>query len=193
LVARLWWVRHGPTHETAFTGWRDIPADLSDDAALDRLDAYLPSDAVIVSSDLVRASATADRIAGRRRRLPDRTDLREIHFGDWDGLDNPTVAARYPELSRAFWTTPGDVAPPNGESFFDLTARVTGAIETLAAAHPGADLVAVAHMGVIMGHLGAARGMDVKRALAHKIDPLSVTRLDRDGADWTVNLVNHRA
>jgi hypothetical protein len=63
LVARLWWVRHGPTHQTTFTGWRDVPADLSDGAALDRLDAYLPAHAVLVSSDLLRASATADRIS----------------------------------------------------------------------------------------------------------------------------------
>ena len=37
-VTRFWWVRHGPTHEKAFTGWRDVPADLSDSAALARLD-----------------------------------------------------------------------------------------------------------------------------------------------------------
>ena len=24
---RLWWVRHGPTHEKAFCGWRAVPAD----------------------------------------------------------------------------------------------------------------------------------------------------------------------
>ena len=30
---RLWWVRHGPTHEKAFCGWRDVPADLSDHAS----------------------------------------------------------------------------------------------------------------------------------------------------------------
>ena len=33
---RLWWVRHGPTHEKAMTGWRDVPADLSDTAAIAR-------------------------------------------------------------------------------------------------------------------------------------------------------------
>ena len=28
------WVRHAPTHETAFVGWRDVPADLSDRARI---------------------------------------------------------------------------------------------------------------------------------------------------------------
>ena len=186
-------MRHGPTHQTAFTGWRDIPADLSDTAALDRLDAFLPRDALVVSSDLIRASATADRIAGPRRRLPDMAALREIDFGDWDGLDNPTVAARDPELSRAFWETPGEIAAPNGESLFDVAARVSDAIAALASDHPGADLIAVAHMGVIMSHLGTAVGMGPKQALAHRIDPLSVTRLDRTDAGWSVTLVNHIA
>ena len=34
-MTTFWWVRHGPTHQTAFTGWRDVPADLSDAAALE--------------------------------------------------------------------------------------------------------------------------------------------------------------
>ena len=64
-MTRLWWVRHGPTHQKAFTGWRDVPADLSDHAALARLDAFLPPDARLISSDLIRASATADALAER--------------------------------------------------------------------------------------------------------------------------------
>ena len=52
------WVRHGPTHEKTFVGWRDVPADLSDRAALSRLDAALPEQALIVSSDLQRCVAT---------------------------------------------------------------------------------------------------------------------------------------
>ena len=47
-VTRFWWVRHGPTHEKAFVGWRDVPADLSDHAAIARLDAHLPQGAVLV-------------------------------------------------------------------------------------------------------------------------------------------------
>jgi alpha-ribazole phosphatase len=193
LVARLWWVRHGPTHQKTFTGWRDVPADLSDDAALSRLDAFLPQDALVVSSDLIRASATADRIAGRRKRLPDRADLREFDFGAWDGLGFEAVAARDPDLSRAFWDTPGDIAAPDGESFHDVGARVRGAIATLAADHPGADMIAVAHMGVILCHIGLAGGIGLEAALTHRIDPLSVTCLDRSGEGWTLRTVNHVA
>jgi alpha-ribazole phosphatase len=98
-----------------------------------------------------------------------------------------------PELSRAFWETPGDVAAPGGESFFDVGARVSHAIAELAADHPGADLIAVAHMGVILSHIGLACGLGLETVLGQRIDPLSVTRLDRTDAGWTVTTVNHVA
>jgi broad specificity phosphatase PhoE len=75
---------------------------------------------------------------------------REFDFGAWDGLTFDAGRRRDPELSRAFWDTPGDVAAPGGESFFDVGARVSHAIAELTADHPGADLIAVAHMGVIL-------------------------------------------
>lgn len=193
MVARLWWVRHGPTHEKAFTGWRDVPADLSDREAIARLDAYLPPGALLVSSDLSRARATADALGAGRRRLPDRPDLREFDFGEWDGLVFDEVAARDPELSRAFWEVPGAIAAPGGECWDAVAARVTAAIDTVSRAHPGADLVAVAHLGVILSHLGAAGGLGAAGAIAHRVEPLSVTRLDRDGAGWRIVTINHAA
>jgi alpha-ribazole phosphatase len=193
LVARLWWVRAGPTQQTTITPWRDVPADLSDDAALDRLGAYLPPDALVVSSDLNRAITTADRIAGARTRLPDEPGLREFNFGAWDGLSFDEVSDRDPELSRAFWDRPGKIAAPDGESFFDVGARVARAVAALATDHPDADLIAVAHMGVILSHIGLETDLGLEQALGHRIDPLSVTRLDRTDAGWSLTQVNHIA
>ena len=91
----IWhWVRHGPTHEKNFVGWRDVPADLSDAPRLARLNLHLPDDALLVSSDLMRAVHTADALAlPSRRRLPHEQGLRELHFGAWDGLAAPAAAA----------------------------------------------------------------------------------------------------
>lgn len=192
-MTRLWWVRHGPTHQKAFTGWRDVPADLSDHAALARLDAFLPPDARLISSDLIRASATADALAKGRTRLPHDPDLREIHFGDWDGLHWTEVEARDPDLSRAYWERPGDIAPPGGESWNQTARRVSGAVARLIAAHPGSDIVAVAHFGAILTQVQAARVCAPSEVLAQGIDTLSVTRLDWDGAGWIERFVNHLA
>lgn len=191
-VTRFWWVRHGPTHEKAFTGWRDVPADLSDTAALARLDGYLPQGAVLVSSDLIRASATADAVAAGRERLAHDPDLRELHFGDWDGKHWSQVAETHPALSRAYWEEPGDHCPPGGESWNTAAARVSGAVQRLLAAHGGRDVVVVAHFGVILTQLQQATGVSGAEVLAQPIDNLSVTRLDLAGGLWRVGAVNHR-
>lgn len=188
---RLWWVRHGPTHERAFCGWRDVPADLSDAAALRRLSAYLPV-APVVSSDLIRARATADAIAAGRPRLPDVPGLREFHFGLWDGMTFDAVAARDPELSRAYWEEPGDIAAPGGESWNAAAARVDRAVAGLLAGAAGPELIAVAHFGVILSQLAPALDQSPAEVLGQRIDNLSVTCLTFDGARWRAGVINHR-
>ena len=186
------WVRHGPTHEKTFVGWRDVPADLSDHAQIARLDAHLPKDALMVSSDLIRCVATADAIGTEtRRRLPHHTDLREMHFGVWDGMHFTDVAARDPELSRAYWETPGDVQAPEGESWNQTAARVHGVVDAMNAAHPGTHIIAVAHFGVILTQVQRALGVTPYEAIGHKIDNLSVTTLHHDSGTWTVESINH--
>jgi alpha-ribazole phosphatase len=185
-VTRFWLVRHGPTHAKTFTGWRDIPAELSDTAALQRLDTHLPPDAPVISSDLIRATATADALSRNRPRLPHDPDLREFHFGDWDGLGFAEVADRWPDLSRRYWEEPGDVAPPGGESWHEAAARVSGALDRLAG-HP--DIVVVAHFGAILTQYQRAAEITPQRALAQVIDTLSVTCLTF--APPRIILVNH--
>lgn len=192
-MTRIWWVRHGPTHARTLTGWRDIPADLSDTAALDRLHRHLPQGALILSSDLCRATATAAALSAGRRPLPPDPALREFHFGDWDGLPFDEVASRWPDLSRAYWERPGDIAPPNGESWHQAAIRISAAADALARAHPGADIVAVAHFGAILTQYARAADLAPDQALAQRIDTLSVTQLIHDGTRWQVETVNHLA
>lgn len=191
-MTRLFWVRHGPTHARSMVGWSDIPADLSDLAALARLNAFLPEGAVLISSDLSRATATADALARGRERLPHDPDLREMNFGAWEMRRHDDVAAEDPDLARAFWESPGTLAPPGGESWADLARRAGRATDRLLAGHPGRDIVVVAHFGPILTALQRARNLTATEALAHRIEPLSVTRLDRTGALWSCDLVNHR-
>ncbi|MEZ5756104.1 MAG: histidine phosphatase family protein [Paracoccaceae bacterium] len=191
-MTRLWWVRHGPTHEKTMVGWRDVPADLSDTATLERLNAHLPQDALVVSSDLIRASATADALAQDRHRLPHHAGLRELHFGDWDGQTWDTIANTHPELSFAYWDDPGDHRPPNGESWNEAAARISAATDALIAAHPGRDIIAVAHFGAILTQVQRAMGCAPVDVFAHRIDNLSVTRIDRRAGGWDIIAINHR-
>lgn len=190
-MTRFWWVRHGPTHARGMVGWTDLPADLSDTAALGRLDALLPAEAVVISSDLARARATADAIAGRRPRLPDDPALREINFGRWELRRFAEVEAEDADLIRAFYEQPGTVRAPEGECWDETCARVSAAADRLAAAHEGRDVVVVAHFGAILTQLQRALGVTAYEAFSHRIDNLSVTELAAENGVWRAGRINH--
>lgn len=189
-MTTVWFVRHGPTHQMVMTGWRDVPADLSDTAALSRLADHLPDDAVFVSSDLIRAVATADAIAAGRMRLPHDPALREIDFGAWDGLHHTQVSARDPVLSRQFWEQPGALQAPDGESWNQVTHRVAGAVDRIIAVHAPRNLIVVAHMGAIMSQIPRASGQTAYQAMGHRIDPLGVTDMTLENGGWRIGAIN---
>ena len=188
-MSRLFWVRHGPTHAKGFVGWSDLPADLSDRAQLARLQAHLPADALVISSDLARSVTTADAIAGSRLRLDHDRDLREIHFGAWELRHWDTIEDQ--AHLRAFWDEPGDIRPPGGESWHEVCARVGGAVTRLITAHAGRDIVVVAHMGVILTQVQQALSVSAYEAFSHKIDNLSVTELHHSDVRWNAKAINH--
>lgn len=188
-VIRWWWIRHGPTRPGYLTGWSDVDVDLSDVTALAVLADHLPQDAVIVASDLRRASLTADAIAGRRRRLPDTACLREFNFGDWDGQRIDAVS----EDARAFWTDPEANRPPNGETWTDVRRRVDRFVDHVTLEAPARDIIAVAHMGVILGQVQRATHTTVHDAMARKIHHLSMTRIHHDQGQWSMHSANQSA
>ncbi|SHG89065.1 Broad specificity phosphatase PhoE [Cognatiyoonia sediminum] len=190
-MTHFWWVRHGPTHQKNFVGWRDVPADLSDADLIGRVSDYLPQDAVVISSDLSRAITTADVIQDRRERLPHDPRLREFNFGAWDGLKFDEVAKRDPELSRAFWEKPGDLSAPDGESWNDVSSRVNTAVDHLIQTQSATHIVAVAHIGVIMTQIQKVVGDDPYKAMSFEIDNFSVTDLRYSDGQWFRGEINH--
>ncbi|WP_298850512.1 histidine phosphatase family protein [uncultured Ruegeria sp.] len=190
-MTHLHLVRHGPTHAKTMVGWSDLPADLSDTAALQRLNDHLPPEALVISSDLSRAIDTASAIQGQRRRLPHNPDLREIHFGRWELRGFAEIEAEDPELAFAYWDNPGDVRPPQGESWNDVRNRVDSAIDALIATHMGRDLVIVAHFGVILTQVQRALDLDGQQTFSHRIDNLSVTDIALEGGSRSIGAINH--
>lgn len=187
-MTRLWLVRHGPTHAKAMIGWTDLPADLSDTAKIARLRAALP-DAPVVSSDLLRARQTADALLPVER-LSDDPRLREINFGAWDGKTFAQVEVSDPDLIRAYWSEPGDVSPPEGESWNAVRHRVDGAINDLIRLNHD-DVIVVAHFGAILTQVQRAMKISAYEAFAHRIENLSVTKITVDKATWHAELINH--
>lgn len=182
-MTRFHWVRHGPTHAKTMVGWSDLPADLSDTAALARLSAFLPH-APIISSTLSRASATADAIQGQRPRLPPDPDFREIHFGEWELQHFEQVKDQ--AHIRRFWEKPGSIAAPGGESWDQVCTRVNRAVDRLKGHN---DIIVVAHFGVILSQIQRALGLTGYQAFAYQIDNLSVTEIRFDQT-WGAGRIN---
>lgn len=196
-----WWIRHAPVinPENLIYGRSDVPVDTSDRASFAALADCLPRRPVLITSGLARTHVTAEAIleAGMRVAKRDQdADLDEQHFGDWQGRPASHVYREIDER-HPFWLTPAHSAPPGGESFADLTDRVTAAVERLTADHAGRHIVAVAHGGTIRAALALALGLDPDTALRFAIENLSLTRLDHiaspDGGLWRVVAVNQSA
>ena len=181
---RFHWVRHGPTHAKGMVGWSDLPADLSDTAALAQLSAHLPH-APIISSTLRRATATADAIQGPPPRPPHDPVLRELHFGEWELQHYSEVKDQ--ALLRRYWDNPGSIAPPGGESWDQVCARVNRAVGRLLGHQ---DIIIVAHFGVILTQVQRALGLSGYQTFGHRIDNLSVTEITFNGR-WRSGQINH--
>lgn len=189
-MQRLFLVRHGPTHAKGMIGWTDLPADLSDTAALSRLHDFLPAHARVISSDLTRTIETANAIEGTRERLAHDPDLREMHFGDWENRTFKEISEETPDAVRTFYEQPGDIAPPNGESWHDLSARVSPKVDALLQ-QDASDLIIVCHFGVVLNQLQRATGFSCYDTFAQKIDNLSVTEIAVSNNGWQTGVINH--
>jgi broad specificity phosphatase PhoE len=67
---------------------------------------------------------------------------------------------------------------------------VGAALERLAAAHDGHDVVVVSHGGAIRAAVAHALGLGPDAALQLSVQNLSLTRLERHPAAWRVVCVN---
>ncbi|MCU1377803.1 MAG: fructose-2,6-bisphosphatase [Acidimicrobiales bacterium] len=145
-MTRLLLVRHGESEWNAsgkWQGWADPPL-----TELGQLQAQLASKSVgsvdaIVASDLQRASATAEIIAGELGVGPVIVDatLRERDAGPWEGLTRAEIQAEYPGFLE------GDKRPDGYEDDESVLDRVVPALVTLEAA--GEAVLVVTHGGVI--------------------------------------------
>jgi broad specificity phosphatase PhoE len=106
--------------------------------------------AAIYSSPQRRALQSADLIAQPHARSCEVVrGLREINFGDLEGLTYDEIATRYPDVYRQWMDQPTEVQFPNGESFREMCIRVRSAIAQIQQRNAGRTFAIVTHGGVI--------------------------------------------
>jgi len=111
---------------------------------------------VIVTSPLLRTVQTAQAVAAVTGAAVVTDDgFRETDFGAWEGLTFAEVRERWPAEMSA-WLADPEVGPPGGESFTDVSARVTAALDRVLAARAGQTVLIVSHVTPIKTLVAAA-------------------------------------
>lgn len=154
-------LRHGQTPmsvQKRYAGRSDVPltgAGVAQAAAAAKRLESAGIDA-IVASPLQRTVQTAEQVAGVTG-LPVVTEdgFRETDFGDWEGLTFAEVRERWPSEMTA-WLADPQVAPPGGESFAEVSERVTAALHRVLADRTGQRILIVSHVTPIKTLVAAA-------------------------------------
>ena len=151
-MSRVLFIRHAETEMAGrFCGHSDPELNSQGRiqlAALTQLLSAEPIDAVY-SSDLRRASSTAQAIAAVRE-IPQvlRPTLREINFGQWEGLRWEQIEQMDPEYARDWVAHYPRLPAPSGESFEVFEARVLEEVHRLLEGNHG-PIAVVTHGGVL--------------------------------------------
>jgi probable phosphoglycerate mutase len=162
-------LRHGRTGHNLRHIWQgqlDVPLDdvgtAQAKAAAEVLAPLRP--AAVVSSDLVRAAATADAVAAAAG-LPVERDprLREIDVGRWEGLTRDEIAAAGDADLLAAWRRGDDVPLGGAERPSDLGRRGAVALAEHAAALDGGTLLVVAHGALLRAAVLTLLGVEQPR------------------------------
>jgi broad specificity phosphatase PhoE len=157
------------------------------------LAALLPRPAAWVVTPLSRTRRTAEALmAAGYPAVPLAVEpaLMEQNLGVWQGLAHAALPPLLQLPAHAFWPLGGEERPPGGESMAQVIHRVGPAMERLAMAHDGGDVVVVSHGGAIRAAVAHALGITADHALHLSVQNISLTRLERHPQGWRVVGVN---
>jgi ribonuclease H / adenosylcobalamin/alpha-ribazole phosphatase len=154
-------LRHGQTPmsvQRRYAGRSDVPltdVGVQQAAAAAKRLASAGLD-VIVTSPLLRAMRTAQEVAAVTGAAVVTDDgFRETDFGAWEGLTFTEVRERWPSKVTT-WLADPDAAPPGGESFAEVSTRVTAALHRVLADREGQTVLIVSHVTPIKTLVAAA-------------------------------------
>ncbi len=194
MVSRVILARHGDiaADMSRYWGQTDVPLSAAGLEQAGRLRDRLAAEKIeaVYSSDLKRALDTATVVA-----LPHRLavmpcpELREIDFGQCEGLSFDEIKLRYPEAETIWTASDLGISFPGGESVAVLAERVDRFLATLRSISVGTALV-VAHGGPLRVLICRLTGLNLSewRHVHIERSSLSIIEVNSDGG--TIQLLN---
>ena len=195
-MPRLLLVRHGITEYNSsrrFAGYSDVELSAAGCRQVERLRDHLANEKfdAVYSSDLKRAVATAEVISsGRKVDIVTCPELREINYGDAEGLTFEEISRLYPELAESIANFNLQLEFPGGESFEGFIARTCTLMDRLNEYVPGQTILIVSHSGplrVLVCHL---LGIDQSHWRKFRLDNASLSVLETYPQGAIISLLN---
>ena len=191
-ITRIVAVRHGETvwnAEMRMQGKLDTRLSARGERQARRTAAALAGEGIeaIVSSDLVRAAATAAAIADVVG-LPVATDsgLRERSFGVFQGWTYAEIDERWPDDAARWRRHDPTFAPAGGESLVAFDARAVAAMTRIATQARGRTLLVVTHGGVLDSLYRAATGVGLEAQRTWQLGNAAINRVLFTGERFTL-------
>lgn len=189
-TTRICFIRHGETDWNVarrIQGHTDIPLNetgraqalaMAFNAAHQRFRA-------IYSSDLMRTMETAQVLAQREDQdVKPFAQLRERHYGVFQGMTAAEGAERYPEAYAHYVARDLDYDFETGESLRALAERVSDGIDWLVRHHSGQTIAAVSHSGVLDVIYRRATGRSLHTPRDFVIPNCALNWFHFDGQGW---------
>jgi alpha-ribazole phosphatase len=105
--------------------------------------------AACYASDLSRCAQGAEIVCGEHGIEPLlKTELRELSFGDWEGMTWQELADSFPGQWQARLNDITGYRVPGGENLHDLQSRVLPVITGIVQRHQGQEVAVIGHGGV---------------------------------------------
>jgi alpha-ribazole phosphatase len=195
-VAKILLVRHGETEKNSsqrYWGKTDVnlgavglrqAEQVRDRLATEKID-------YVYTSEMRRAVLTARTIASlhclKETHCP---ELREIDFGQIEGLDFNEVQQQFPAIARMWIERNPELCYPEGESLRQLDARLARFKNRLAQ-HNAEDVVlVVAHSGVLRTLICQLLGLETRNRWDFRIDLASLSIVETYTGAAVLSLLN---
>ncbi len=172
MPTKLILIRHGETLwnlKKRYCGFRDIGLSAKGKKQAICLKKRLNSCDIyrVYASDRKRAIQTAKIIfAGIKiHKIP---NLKEMHFGIFEGLNYREIMKKYPKIYNAWLRRPFGVVIPKGESSISFRKRVTQALKKIISANKNKTIAVVCHGGSISTFItGILKSNDFWKHIPH--------------------------
>jgi len=146
----------------------------------------------VFSSPLLRALETARPIAlAHDFQVNILNGLREVDFGDWEGLSFDEIKTRYPEECETWLADPWHFTFPRGESVREFKQGVERALDSILGFE--GNLAVVSHAGPLRVILFSLGCIEASKVFTHTLDHASITVVESRRQGWNIIAMNDTA